>query len=182
MAPESSEHFTAPHYTALKCIALRGPALYSTELHCSAIHYTALHYNDEVISNPKLKAKICNAHFASKSTIINSSDTGPLLEEVDTQTKVDKIYTSKYEVGPHIKEMKVSHQSPCGIPSAFLKILYARTGSHLTNPMAKLFKNIFKHGIWPTLWKTANITTIYKKEETQKRQENFFYQFLYFPP
>ena len=36
--------------------------------------------NDEVISNPKIKAKVFNAHFASKSTIINSSDTGPHLE------------------------------------------------------------------------------------------------------
>ena len=60
-------------------------------------------------------------------------------------TKLDKIYTSKFELGPHIKEMIVSHQSPCGIPSAFLKILYERTGLHLTNPMTKLFYNIFKH-------------------------------------
>ena len=65
-------------------------------------------------------------------------------EEVDTLTKLDQIYTSKYELVPHIKEMKVSHQSPCGIPSAFVKILYERTGSHLRNPMAKLFNNIFE--------------------------------------
>ena len=91
--------------------------------------------NDEVINNPKIKAKVFNAHVAFKSTIINSSDTGPHLEEVDIHTKLDKIYTSKYKLGPHIKEMKVSHQSPCGIPSAFLKTPYRRTGSHLTNPM-----------------------------------------------
>ena len=129
--------------------------------------------NDEVISNPKIKAKVFNAHFASKSTIINSSDKGPHLEEVDTHSKLDKIYTSKFELGPHIKEMKVSHQSPCGIPSAFLKILYERTGSHLTNPMTKLFNNIFKHGIWPTLWKTANITPIYKKKGPKTDKKNF---------
>ena len=80
--------------------------------------------NDEVINNPRLKAKVFNTHFASKSTIINRSDTGPHLEEVDTLTKLDKIYINKYELGPHIKEMKVSHQSPCCIPLAFLKILY----------------------------------------------------------
>ena len=69
--------------------------------------------------------------------------------------------------------MKVSHQSPCGIPSAFLKILYERTGSHLTNPMTKLFNNIFKHGIWPTLWKTANITPIYKKKGPKTDKKKF---------
>ena len=63
-----------------------------------------------MISNPKPKANVLNAHFASKSTIINRSDAGPNLEEVNTQTKLDKIYTSIYEHGPFIKEMKVSHQ------------------------------------------------------------------------
>ena len=94
--------------------------------------------NDEMINNPKLKAKVFNTYFASKSTIINSSDTGPHLDEVDTQTKLDKIDISKYELGPHIKEIKVTHQSPCGIPSAFLKILYERTGSKFNKSNGKI--------------------------------------------
>ena len=63
--------------------------------------------NDQMINNPKLKSKVFNAHFAYKSTIINSSDTGLHLDEVDTQTTLEKIYTSKYELGPHIKEMSL---------------------------------------------------------------------------
>ena len=38
--------------------------------------------------------------------------------------------------------------------------------------MAELFKNIFRHGIWPTLWKTSKNHPNIQKEGTQKRQKN----------
>ena len=61
--------------------------------------------NDIVISDPLLKKETFNAQFASKSTTKNSSDPRPQIDKIDTLSNLENIYTSNFELGPHIKKI-----------------------------------------------------------------------------
>ena len=59
--------------------------------------------------------------------------------------------------------MKNSDFSPCGIPSAFIKLLYTHTGSLITKMISDLLNSIFSSGCYPQIWKLSHITPIHKK-------------------
>ena len=72
-----------------------------------------------------------------------------------------------------IKNMKNADFSPCGIPAKFIKLLYQRFGSKITTPIADLLNLIFRTGIYPKIWKVANITPVYKKKGARTDKSNW---------
>ena len=69
--------------------------------------------------------------------------------------------------------MKNADFSPCGIPAKFIKLLYQRFGSKITTPIADLLNLIFRTGIYPKIWKVANITPVYKKKGARTDKSNW---------
>ena len=126
---------------------------------------------DEIIHKPKDKAQTFNEHFAKKSNLKGRNEPSPGLEPIDTISDLTSFDTSHYQIGPMIKSMKNADFSPCGIPAKFIKLLYQRFGSKITKPISDLLNLIFKTGVYPKIWKIANITPVYKKKgaRTEKK-------------
>ena len=129
--------------------------------------------NDKIIHKPKEKAQTFNNHFAKKSNLKGREETPPTIDPVDTFSDLIHFDTSHYELGPLIKNMKNADFSPCGIPAKFIKLLYQRFGSKITTPIADLLNLIFRTGIYPKIWKVANITPVYKKKGARTDKSNW---------
>ena len=114
-----------------------------------------------------------NNHFAKKSQLKGSQDEPPELEPIPTLENLNDITTSKYEIGPLIKDMKNADFSPCGVPPRFIKELYSRFGSKITTPIANLLNIIFQNGTYPKIWKTANVTPVYKRKGAKTDKSNW---------
>ena len=129
--------------------------------------------NDEIIHKPEQKAEVFNNHFAKKSKLNNAHETPPELDPIYTHNDLTDINTSHYEIGPLIKDMKNADFSPCGVPAKFIKEIYSRYGSKISSPIAKLLNVIFKSGKFPQIWKTANITPVYKRKGAKTDKSNW---------
>merc|ERR1712020_835621 len=81
--------------------------------------------------------------------------------------------TTRYEIGPLIKEMKNASYSPCGVPDKFIKEIHARFGSKITTPIANLLNLIFQSAHYPKGWKTANVTPVYKRKGAKTDKNNW---------
>ena len=119
--------------------------------------------SEKIVDDPVEKANLFNQFFTGKSQVINPNDHPPDLEKIETDDIFEHINTSHYEIGPIIKSMKNSDFSPCGIPSAFIKLLYTHTGSLITKMISDLLNSIFSSGCYPQIWKLSHITPIHKK-------------------
>ena len=129
--------------------------------------------NDTVIHKPSEKAEIFNKHFAKKSQLKGANDEAPDLPNIPTNYDLSDITTTRYEIGPLIKEMKNASYSPCGVPAKFLKEIHARFGSKITTPIANLLNLIFQSAHYPKSWKTANITPVYKRKGAMTDKSNW---------
>ena len=129
--------------------------------------------NDKIIHKPKEKAQTFNNHFAKKSNLKGRDETPPTIDPIDTLSDLIHLDTSHHELGPLIKNMKNADFSPCGIPAKFIKLLYQRFGSKITTPIADLLNLIFRTGIYPKIWKVANITPVFKKKGARTDKSNW---------
>ena len=129
--------------------------------------------NDAIIHKPAEKAEVFNNHFAKKSKLKGSQEAPPELDPIPTLDDLNDITTSHYEIGPLIKSMKNADFSPCGVPARFIKEIYSRYGSKITMPIANLLNIIFKSGKYPHIWKTANITPVYKRKGAKTDKNNW---------
>ena len=129
--------------------------------------------NDAIIHKPLQKAEVFNNHFAKKSKLKGSHEEPPELNPIPTLDDLTNINTSPYEIGPLIKGMKNADFSPCGVPARFIKEIYSRFGSKISSPIAKLLNIIFKSGKYPQIWKTANITPVYKRKGAKTDKSNW---------
>ena len=118
--------------------------------------------NQQVIHEPLRKAELFNEMFAAKSKVDGADDPVPELEQIDTHHDLSDIRASSFEIGHIITNLKKSNYSPCSIPSNYLILLYNRFGSKITKPISNLLNCINKNGIYPTIWKTQNITPVFK--------------------
>ena len=129
--------------------------------------------NDEIIHKPAKKAEVFNNHFAKKSKLKGAHEEPPELDPIPTLNDLNEITTSHYEIGPLIKGMKNADFSPCGVPARFIKEIYSRYGSKISSPIANLLNIIFKSGTYPQIWKTANITPVYKRKGAKTDKNNW---------
>ncbi len=128
---------------------------------------------DQVIHDPLAKANIFNNHFVTKSKLDNFDESPPTTEHSDTATTLDNVFTSTYEVGQLIKNMKDSSFSPCGIPSKFLKEALKTVGKKLTKPICDLLNHIYTKNVYPDCWKVQHITPIFKHKGSNSEKKNY---------
>ena len=129
---------------------------------------------DSIVHGPKEKANLLNMFFCSKSHINGYSDPSPDLEKSDTIPSLKQFNTSPFEIGPIIKNLKNSNFSPCGVPAAFLKEIYLRTGTHICKLISQLFNDIFDKGTFPSQWKRAQVTAIIKSGDKDKTDKSSY--------
>lgn len=127
----------------------------------------------EVVHKPCEKASVFSKYFSSKATLPNCNDLSPNPEGLPAENKLDGILTSYYEIGPILRSLKTADHSPCGIPSRFLQLCLERLGPRITKPIAKLLNVIFQRGVYPSCFKIANITPIWKGKGSKTEKSNF---------
>ena len=115
--------------------------------------------NDVTVNDPHEKSNIFNTFFASKATVPNYNDLAPHLEPIEGVPLLSSLNTSPFEVAKIMRNIKKSHLSPCGISGKFISLI----STPISFSMSRLFNNLFEIGHFPTIWKIAHITAIYKK-------------------
>ena len=127
----------------------------------------------EVVHQPKEKADIFMEMFAMKAELPGRNDDAP--EPIPNQYagSLSSFNTSPHELGPILKNLKISEKSPCSIPSKLLKLTYEKAGGKLTKIISKLLNKIFAAGQFPDCWKIAHVTPVYKKSGPMTEKTNF---------
>ena len=77
--------------------------------------------------------------------------------------------TSPIEVAKIIRNIKKSHLSQCGIPGKFIHLI----STPVSFSMSRLFNNLFQAGHFPSIWKIAHVTAIFKKSGSKTDKRNF---------
>ena len=126
-----------------------------------------------VVHKPIEKANLFNDQFAKKATLDGYNDEAPELARLPVISELDGLLTSYYEIGPLIRALKTSEYSPCGIPSKFIQMSLERLGPTVSKPIAKLMNAAFDSGIFPRVFKVANITPIWKNKGSKTDKANF---------
>ena len=81
-----------------------------------------------------------------------------------TQSKLDTAEINREHIFQILKTIDVNKaHGPDNITGRMIELC----GDSLTLPLEIIFKNILKTGIFPTAWKSANVTPIHKKDSKQ---------------
>ena len=119
--------------------------------------------DDKVYSNAQDKCNIFNDHFAKKSKL---PDLLPPLPQLvaDTDVSLDHMLFTVDEVLKVIKNLDISKATgPDGISNAILK----RTADAIARPLCILFNKSLAWGKFPSDWKIAHLTPIFKSNNKQ---------------
>ncbi len=107
------------------------------------------------------KAEVLNDYFASHATIDDSNATLPP-EPTVLHDHLTNIEATESEVRDILKSLKSTKASgPDGISPRMLK----ETANHFSKPLVRLFNLSFQHGVFPEVWKQANVIPIFKKND-----------------
>ena len=125
--------------------------------------------NDDTINDPKTKSNLFNEYFASKSKVCGNNDASPILDKIQNIDSLSSLNTSPYELSKILEDLKKSNFSHCGVPGKFLSMI----SFPISEPLSKLFNNLFTIGYFPDIWKMAHITAIYKKSGQKSDKSNY---------
>ena len=120
-----------------------------------------LRKDDIIYTNDKDKANILNQFFTEQSTLDDSNASLPSINHA-LPYKLDSISITSLEVEDILKTLKTGKAAgPDSIDNRLLKEL-ARP---LSGPLTDLFNFSLTTGKVPNLWKQANVTPVFKKNE-----------------
>ena len=105
------------------------------------------------------KADVLNDFFASHATIDDSAATLPPDRPVQHE-HLNHIQVTETEVHDILKSLKSAKASgPDGISPRMLN----QSAKSFSKPLTRLFNLSLQHGVFPQIWKQANVIPIYKK-------------------
>ena len=117
--------------------------------------------NGNIYSNQEEKADILNQYFTDQTTLDESNASLPSDNHVPPNT-LEFLHIMSYEVESVLKSLQIGKAAgPDSIDNRLLKEL----AQPLSSPLADLFNYSLSSGRVPTIWKQANITPIYKKDD-----------------
>ena len=119
-----------------------------------------LSHNGKESSIDKEKAQILNDYFCSQSSLQNDNKTPPDLPTVNVSLDVFEI--SPNNVIDAIRSMDSS--KACGPDMVSPRLLKEGVES-LAQPLSRFFNNLLQRSLYPSDWKLANVTPIFKKSD-----------------
>ena len=121
-----------------------------------------LYFNNEFISNFKEKAEIFNDFFANQCTIISNSSILPNNPVSYTSDNLSSLEIVKEDVINLIKALDSNKAHGFdGISIRMLKLC----NESISKPLTLLYKNCLNQGIFPDIWKKANVIPVHKKND-----------------
>ena len=130
---------------------------------CKTPRIPPLLVGDQLVVNCKEKAKIFNNYFLEQcKPILNNSILPPF--NLLTNSTLESVLINRKTILDIINNINVNKaHGPDNISGHMIELC----GENITLPLSIIFNNIMNTGIFPTIWKTANVTPIYKKENKQ---------------
>ena len=123
----------------------------------------ALSDGNKSITTSSEKAECFNNYFAAQQTLPPlrfNQQLAPI--QFLTESRLESIQTSKDEVLKIIKGLDIGKATgPDGISNRLLK----ETAIAIAEPLSTLFNKSFNLGTVPKIWKEANLSPIFKKED-----------------
>ena len=115
---------------------------------------------DKIIIDCKEKAKLFNDYFLDQCKPIINDSTLPIFTQI-TCKNLDTVAISQQSILDTIKSLNVNKaHGPDNISGRMIQLC----GDKITLPLSIIFVNIINTGIFPTLWKSSNVTPIHKKD------------------
>ena len=119
--------------------------------------------NNLFVLDCKEKAKLFNDLFSDQCKLISNSSTLPNFY-YHTDKRLDAIIIQNEEILSLIRSINTNKASGCdGISGHMLRLC----DDSFVLPLKIIFDNILKTSVYPDLWKLANVTPIYKKNDFQ---------------
>ena len=117
--------------------------------------------NDNLVSEDDRKADIFNNYFATIA-FLDHSEPLPKLPDFQflTDARIQNIQTSELEVQRLLSKLNV-HKSTG--PDAIGNWVLKHCSSSLCKPLTALFNESLNVGIFPSVWKQANVCPVFKK-------------------
>ena len=108
--------------------------------------------------------KLFNAYFLEQCTPLNNDSHLPYDTIFLTQAKLHTAQINQELIQQILNTINVNKaHGPDNISGRMIELC----GDSLTLPLSIIFKNILNTGIFPTAWKSANVTPIHKKDSKQ---------------
>ena len=119
---------------------------------------------NHVYATSKAKAELFNDHFVEKSILPNNL---PVLPPLDVAVAdLSSILITEEEVNKALTSLDISKANGSdNISNRLLK----NTASSIAKPLSKLFNASLNLGIFPSSWKDANVTPVFKKNDKQNK-------------
>ena len=120
-----------------------------------------LHQNGCYVSDSTDKANLLNEYFVQQTSLDERSATIPAMVNIIGPTLTNINFTS-LEVKSVLESLQLGKSSgPDGINNRILKEL----SSPLSTPLSHLFNYSMSKGIFPDIWKEANVSPLFKKDD-----------------
>ena len=128
--------------------------------------------NGSPVMNDVDKANILNNFFADQTKLDTTDKTLPdITPSISPPLQLREVQVTEPEVLKALKSLNVNKSTgPDEIPTKFLKM----TALLIADPLTKLFNKILQAGIYPTSWKVATVTAIYKRKGSSSDPSNYW--------
>ena len=117
-------------------------------------------FNNEYITDFNAKANIFNTYFSNQCSLLDNSSVIPDVSSMPNNYSLSSLQVSEDQVLRHIRSLDIykSHGFD-NISSRMIKLC----DTSIVKPLMLIFNNSLNEGVFPLLWKKANITPIHKK-------------------
>ena len=130
---------------------------------CRAPKIPPILKNGTFVLNCAEKAKLFNDHFSNQCTLILNNSVLPDFHYL-TETRISSVHITNNEILTLIRNLNPNKASGSdGISGMMLSIC----DESVVLPLKIIFQNILDTSIYPDMWKLANVTPIFKKEDKQ---------------
>ena len=130
---------------------------------CRAPRIPPILFNNLFVLDCKEKAKLFNDFFSKQCKLISNSSTLPSFY-YHTNKRFNFIHIQNEEILSLIRNINPNKTSGSdGISGPMLQLC----DDSIVLPLKIIFDNILKTSVYPDLWKLANVTPIYKKNDKQ---------------
>lgn len=119
---------------------------------------------DRVITDAKEKATLFNEFFSTQCGVDNSDAPIPNLIDFQNSKILSDIFTTEIEVKDLLSSVDVS--KACGVDGVGNSLIKACADS-IASPFSRFINISLSKGIFPSMWKLANVIPIFKKDDRQ---------------
>jgi len=126
----------------------------------SSTNIPPLKIGDKYTQDEFDKAEALNTYFISQTYLDDRNKEPPMIPAQDTNSHLSNIVITTSEVADILLNLETG--KACG-PDGINNIVLKNCANELSGPLSKLFNQSLQSGVFPNIWKEANVAPIFKK-------------------